>query len=840
MANRGNFERGRKLGAKSFKTTSKPKRSIIKGKNDSYWNVYSPNSNLSFVKKSSVPSVKRPKVGRTYLQPKDKLFLPPKKISKQPTKSNKRKTTKKVNNRVNVNLPQYFGGGGLSMAMQLGEGANQLGHTIGSAIVGDNDRAQAQLDASSKFSSLGLLGLPFGLLAGKKAGEQYDEQQAIEQRNKVRSASQMNFANLMSGPASLKKGGFIEYDGQSHQGPQGGIPVDAMGNPGGSPIALTEDGEVAYFDKNNPQPYVFSNTLKTEDGKTFSEKAKKIKNNYKLRLGKDLNKLDPISNRGLEMEMGKLIQKQEALRMEDSDISIQKEDGGPLNNGDIETSMLALGPGTFIDFPNLATAGRPVSPKNIDQVWNSYGHYVNSLTRQPDVEPQQIKGFHVGIKDKEGQFYYLPKKDYERLYTDEIGSPTNTYKCGGRLKKMKTGGKVPPFGSTFLSNALYNAVSNGGQYDQASFNTPNVSFNNDKWNKVKQFMSGDQPKGGTSWSKSPIEDVNINDIPVDAVTGAATSNPIYDDYAIKPSLRNPNLLDIANEGYSDMSINNPIPGNVITEGNISQNTAGTRPSTTRTSTPVVGNIVPNIDSNDINRPGLDQSLGITNDTIPTNVSTNLNFSGMGLNTDSGVPYDSFKENLPYIAGQVGVGMLGNLAGLLRDQPTYESYSPSRIAPERVSYAPERISARNQARTSSRALARRARNIGLSRNAAISQIGAGTAGINRTLGDIQGRSFQNEANMNAQNRLRANMFNAQAANQAGLRNAYLNYMSNRDAYNNTGQYLSGMTNALQGGLSDIQKSISDRDFLNVLGGRTGYRPVKTKKGIELKPLKNYWE
>lgn len=53
------------------------------------------------------------------------------------------------------------------------------------------------------------------------------------------------------------------YMGQSHNGPNQGIPVDAQGNPsvktGNKPVALTENGEV------NFQGYIFSDELEIED-----------------------------------------------------------------------------------------------------------------------------------------------------------------------------------------------------------------------------------------------------------------------------------------------------------------------------------------------------------------------------------------------------------------------------------------------------------------------------------------------------------------------------------------------------------------------------------------------
>ena len=106
----------------------------------------------------------------------------------------------------------------------------------------------------------------------------------------------------------MANGGFVptnEYIGQSHKGPNGGIPVDAQGNPsittGNQPVALTEDGETSYDN------FIFSDKLKPEDSKkTFSDEAKKIKSKYKKRLGEDLDGIDPYARQSLEMELDEL------------------------------------------------------------------------------------------------------------------------------------------------------------------------------------------------------------------------------------------------------------------------------------------------------------------------------------------------------------------------------------------------------------------------------------------------------------------------------------------------------------------------------------------------------
>lgn len=115
---------------------------------------------------------------------------------------------------------------------------------------------------------------------------------------------------------TMRNTGVINYSGQTHEGPDEGIPVDAMGNPSQvsqqEPAALVEDGEVAYIMPGNGT-YVFSDKLKYDGKKTFADKAKEIQRKYKLRM-KDGKIVDPISEVGYNKEMTRLVEAQEAFR----------------------------------------------------------------------------------------------------------------------------------------------------------------------------------------------------------------------------------------------------------------------------------------------------------------------------------------------------------------------------------------------------------------------------------------------------------------------------------------------------------------------------------------------
>ena len=108
-------------------------------------------------------------------------------------------------------------------------------------------------------------------------------------------------------------GGTINYKGQTHDGPNGGVPVDNMGNPNSAnPSALVEKGEVGY---NTPDggTYIFSNKLMYDGNVSYAKEARNLQNKYggskRFRDGKPL---DSITKFGYENDMNNLVQSQEA------------------------------------------------------------------------------------------------------------------------------------------------------------------------------------------------------------------------------------------------------------------------------------------------------------------------------------------------------------------------------------------------------------------------------------------------------------------------------------------------------------------------------------------------
>lgn len=145
----------------------------------------------------------------------------------------------------------------------------------------------------------------------------------------------------------FRHGGTINYNGQYHEGPNGGVPVDEMGNPNYyNPVALVEKGEVSYTGKDG-EPYIFSDTLNLSKKNTFANEAKRTQGKYKLRMkGGKIN--DPIAKKGYDLDMEDLKSKQEELRdamelMEEDKMARNRKYGGNLPEYDgLSTNSMYL------------------------------------------------------------------------------------------------------------------------------------------------------------------------------------------------------------------------------------------------------------------------------------------------------------------------------------------------------------------------------------------------------------------------------------------------------------------------------------------------------------------
>lgn len=219
-------------------------------------------------------------------------------------------------NELNALRPEDYGWGG---ALQGGAAGAVAGAAIGTEILPGWGTAIGAAGGAIVMATAGHFAEEENIAA-------QEEQEKIVMSQQAQEKFWGDSSNIQSGNWSptmmAQDGGPIQgqvntppqaYAGQSHQGPDGGIPVDKLGNPAaknmGQPIALVEDGEVSY------KGYIFSDKLKGDDGKTFASRAKKVMGKYKKRLGKNFEHDDAMAQEAMGLEMDTIAQENELSRM---------------------------------------------------------------------------------------------------------------------------------------------------------------------------------------------------------------------------------------------------------------------------------------------------------------------------------------------------------------------------------------------------------------------------------------------------------------------------------------------------------------------------------------------
>lgn len=277
------------------------------------------------------------------------------------------------------------------------------------------------LSGASGALAAGTIGSTLGGSVGgaiQKSEEQstFDAEQSAQNEYN----SKMQAFNAQQKPQSeniptFRHGGMINYTGQSHEGPNGGIPVDDNGNPtvqsGNQPTGLTEDKEVAWKlpDGNT---FIFSDSL------GYAPVAKRIYSKYSKRLGKKMEKTDAISMKGLTQEFNDLAAEQEISKKMDGQKTGVKGTyryGGTIDGEDGEESTK----------PTVSQP-RSVSTKNI-----------SGIDMKFIPEPKPVKGksgdTEMFIDDpsewvsdkarKDAQGRYIAstiKKDYEQKFPEAV------------------------------------------------------------------------------------------------------------------------------------------------------------------------------------------------------------------------------------------------------------------------------------------------------------------------------------------------------------------------------------------------------------------------------------
>jgi hypothetical protein len=229
------------------------------------------------------------------------------------------------------------------------------------------------------------------------------------------------------GDSVLKLGGaLIQYDAPSHK--NGGQMITPSGATTSNPnkaIAEIEKKETMH------NGYVFSDTLKDTNGKTFAAVSKTIENRFK-------GKNDPISLKTRKLQLELLKEKNETSKDEvEENQSMQMEFGGdPIKKlGD------TLGGGiTQTDMTNLGSNGSG-SPDQ-GELFNNQMDYVKNKLAQENIDvdmSRKLNRMNFGA--------YKPTYWKEELHKlDKEGEANKKYypniklKCGGKIKKMDNGG----------------------------------------------------------------------------------------------------------------------------------------------------------------------------------------------------------------------------------------------------------------------------------------------------------------------------------------------------------------------------------------------------------------
>lgn len=252
--------------------------------------------------------------------------------------------SKKYVSHVNLKEPMYQE---LGLGSWLGENSGNLISTVGGALstaIGTGLIATgigAAPGAALAANGIGMMGK--GLTGfGKTAIDNKNEKsQSLLQDQQTKLNYMGTLENRLNNLQYAGNGGFIDYkNGPKHNESGKGILVDQQGNSVANskqpPVALTERGEITYVFPDG-RSLVMSEKLGTV------EKFNKIKNRYKVRLGKDLDGNDPIAKGGLLKDMNNLAVWQESqqpkpktvegLPMAENGISLEDYSQNPnLNN----------------------------------------------------------------------------------------------------------------------------------------------------------------------------------------------------------------------------------------------------------------------------------------------------------------------------------------------------------------------------------------------------------------------------------------------------------------------------------------------------------------------------
>lgn len=231
-------------------------------------------------------------------------------------------------------------------------------------------------------------------------------------------------------PALQKKafGGTINYKGQTHDGPNGGVPVDNMGNPNSNnPSALVEKDEVGY---NTPDggTYIFSNKLMYGGNVSYAKEARKLQSKYGgNKRFRDNKPLDQITKFGYENDMKNLIQSQEAHK---TILANSPEEIGGVPTASEGIYIKPSKRGTFTAWAKRHNMGVQEAARH---VMTNKEDYSSSITKKANFA-RNASGWSRELGGNLNNIEFGLGGDLNNI----------EFKCGGSLPKYVIGGKFQP------------------------------------------------------------------------------------------------------------------------------------------------------------------------------------------------------------------------------------------------------------------------------------------------------------------------------------------------------------------------------------------------------------
>jgi hypothetical protein len=667
------------------------------------------------------------------------------------------------------------GGDGMSggdIMGAIGQGAQtgmQIMQPIIQAIRGMKDLEMQDIygNASSDLrqvdvAKMGRLNKTFiGAASGRKGRYQarlFNEGIAKQQFDKDVNSRLSNMQEAPTYNPVARQGGFIAYKGQTHEGSDGGILVDKLGNPvdisNGEAIASVEGkgsgksaGEVTRYNPDEGSAYVYSDKL------GFAKEANKLVKKYKLDKDNSQYKYDPLLKIAVDKQFDNLKNAQE----------FSKESGIP---GKSTMPIFAKGGSLTADKAGEILKDGTVHGHKLTPKQRRYMGWVRGGRKEFGGLLDEFGSGGYVRKKRGSVFPFLPIPEAPiGAYVGEEGGLIPMLEDGTSEKEswMLAHGYVKnKYGTWVLSpqqmeerftrpGSTNNNLPFGKRLEQSidNFNTRQRHTFGEKFLEPFNAFLGNEPTG----SMTPETNILNN---IGSGRNKTYTNDVFDpNYLTAENIlqRNReyynNKTNQSNFGLSSRSRVNMITGTPI------------RPSTKKI--PIVGST-----------PTL-RRLGLPEQSV-SKVPVSQLWSGKNTGLQkSYIPtkstytpeeqYNPTLSPLGHIAS--GIGQLADYRAMKKAKPI--PLSLSRMGAERISLAQERIAAERDAANARAVNTTTARGLGLNAGATMANTTVANTGVNRLLGQERAKSLMNEEVTNAQFRQQANAMNAEIGAQEGFYN-----------------------------------------------------------------------